>query len=126
MSDSSREDSSEENSSRENSSRRKNSMRKIVMYWRDIPSMLTIKRGRDKGKMMLAARFQEAIDRAAMRAGKGGSDLYIEEWRSDTSDYATDLSLQEAAAIEVAALEAGFDDELIKRMVKNNGNIPEN
>ena len=30
-------------------------------------------------KVMLAQRFQEAIDRAAMRAGKGGSDAYMEE-----------------------------------------------
>jgi hypothetical protein len=108
------------------SSRRNNSMRKIVMYWRDIPSMVTIKRGREKGKVMLAERFQEAIDRAAMRAGKGGSDLYIEEWRSDTSAYETELTLLEAAAMEVEVLEAAFDDELIKRLVKNNGVIPEN
>lgn len=106
-------------------SKRKDSMKKIVMYWRDIPSMVTIKRGRDKGKAMLADRFQEAIDRAAMRAGKGGSDLYIEEWRSDTSPYQTELSLQEAAANEATAIEGLFDDELIKRMVKNNGNTPE-
>lgn len=100
-------------------------MKKIVMYWRDIPSMVTIKRGREKGKAMLAERFQEAIDRAAMRAGKGSSDLYIEEWRSDTSAYQTELSLQQAAVNEVAALEAAFDDELIKRLVKNNGHAAE-
>lgn len=97
-------------------------MKKIVMYWRDIPSMVTIKRGREKGKVMLADRFQEAIDRAAMRAGKGGSDLYIEEWRSDTSVYETELSLQEAAQTEMLLLEANFDADLLKRMVKNNGN----
>lgn len=96
-------------------------MKKIVMYWRDIPSMVTIKRGREKGKAMLADRFQEAIDRAAMRAGKGGSDLYIDEWRSDTSGFATELTLLEAAHAEVAILEALFDHELLKRMVKNNG-----
>jgi hypothetical protein len=100
-------------------------MKKIVMYWRDIPSMVTIKRGREKGKVMLAERFQEAIDRAAMRAGKGSSDLYIEEWRSDTSAYETEFSLQEAAAQEVATLEAAFDSELLKRLVKNNGVTPE-
>ena len=108
-----------------NSRSGRTSMKKIVMYWRDIPSMVTIKRGRDKGKTMLAERFQEAIDRAAMRAGKGSSDLYIEEWRSDTSAYETELSLQEAAVQEVAALEAAFDDELLKRLVKNNGTSPE-
>jgi len=91
------------------------------MYWRDIPSMVTIKRGREKGKAMLSDRFQEAIDRAAMRAGKGSSDLYIEEWRSETSVYQTQLSLQQAASDEAAALEAHFDDEIVKRLVKNNG-----
>ncbi len=103
------------------SSRKQASMKKIVMYWRDIPSMVTIKRGREKGKAMLPDRFQQAIDRAAMRAGKGSSDLYIEEWRSETSAYQTELSLQQAASNEAAALEARFDDELVKRLVKNNG-----
>jgi len=87
--------------------------------------MITIKRGREKGKAMLAEHFQEAIDRAAMRAGKGSSDLYIDEWRSDTEPYQTELGLQEAAVKEVAALEATFDSELIKRIVKNNGHAPE-
>lgn len=86
--------------------------------------MVTIKRGREKGKVMLADRFQQAIDRAAMRAGKGSSDLYIEEWRSDTGTYQTDSSLQDAAAQEAALLESQFDDELLKRMVKNNGVMP--
>jgi hypothetical protein len=108
------------------SRRRNQSMKKIVMYWRDIPSMVTIKRGREKGKAMLAARFQEAIDRAAMRAGKGSSDLYIEEWRSDTSDYQTELTLQQAATTEASALEAAFDDEHLKRLAKNNGKALEN
>lgn len=94
------------------------------MYWRDIPSMVTIKRGREKGKVMLADRFQEAIDRAAMRAGKGSSDLYIEEWRSDTSEFSTELTLQAAAAQEVARLESDVDDALLKRMVKNDGVRP--
>ncbi len=86
--------------------------------------MVTIKRGREKGKAMLADRFQEAIDRAAMRAGKGSSDLYIEEWRSDTSAYQTELSLQDAATNEAAAIESAFNDEQIKAMVKNNGVAP--
>ena len=59
-------------------------MQRIDILWRDIPSQVLIKRGRDRGKYMLSARFQEAIDRAAMRAGKGGSDAYLEEWRRVT------------------------------------------
>lgn len=54
---------------------RKNARQKIVTDWRDIPSMVTIKRRRDNDNVILAPRFQIAIDRAAMRAGKGSSDL---------------------------------------------------
>jgi hypothetical protein len=40
-------------------------MQRIDIWWRDIPSQVLIKRGRERGKYMLSARFQEAIDRAA-------------------------------------------------------------
>lgn len=48
-------------------------IKKITIFWRDIPSQILIQRGRKRKKKMLEHRFQEAIDRAAMRAGKGGS-----------------------------------------------------
>ena len=48
-------------------------MQRIDILWRDIPSQVLIKRGRDRGKYMLTARFQEAIDRAAMRAGQAAA-----------------------------------------------------
>ena len=60
-------------------------MQRIDVYWRDIPAQVLIKRGRDRGKHLLSHRFQAAIDRAAMKAGKGGSDAYLEEWRRVTT-----------------------------------------
>ena len=45
-----------------------------IMYWRDIPSQVIAKIGRRSAKVPLGSRFQEAIDRAAMRAGKGSRD----------------------------------------------------
>jgi hypothetical protein len=30
--------------------------------------------------VQLSQRFQEAVDRAAMRAGKGSSDAYLADW----------------------------------------------
>ena len=42
----------------------------ITIYWRDIPSQIVAKSGRRSAKVRLANRFQDAIDRAAMRAGK--------------------------------------------------------
>ena len=33
----------------------------IIISWRDIPSQVIVKRGRETGKVPLSARFQEAI-----------------------------------------------------------------
>ena len=52
-------------------------MQRIDVFWRDIPAQVLIKRGRQRGKYLLAHRFQAAVDRAAMRAGKGGSDASL-------------------------------------------------
>ncbi len=51
--------------------------KKIIIYWRDIPAQVLAQRGRVRQKVHLSERFQEAIDRAAMRVGKGSSDAYI-------------------------------------------------
>ncbi len=59
----------------------------IKIYWRDIPSQVTAKAGRKTAKVMLPSRFQEAIDRAAMRAGKGSSDAYMEDWRRERTHF---------------------------------------
>ena len=53
----------------------------IVISWRDIPSQVIVKQGRETAKVPLSQRFQEAVDRAAMRAGRGSSDLYLAEWK---------------------------------------------
>lgn len=55
-----------------------------ITLWRDIPSMVVARDGDDVTKIQLAARFQEAIDEAAMRLGEVESDDYLAGWtRSD-------------------------------------------
>ena len=70
---------------------------------------------------MLSARFQEAVDRAAMRAGKGGSDAYLEEWRRVTTSIEAEGALEEIAAQLGHEIEAQFSDELLAVMVKQKG-----
>ena len=54
----------------------------ICIYWRDIPAQVVGRAGRKSGfKKELEPRFAKAIDRAAMRAGRGSSDAYLEDWR---------------------------------------------
>ena len=97
-------------------------MQRIDILWRDIPSQVLIKRGRERGKYMLTARFQEAIDRAAMRAGKGGSDAYLEEWRRAT----TSIEAEEGALEDIAQrlgeeIESQVSDEELALLVKQKG-----
>ncbi len=45
----------------------------VVVYWRDIPRQVIVKKGRQNAKRELSVRFEEAIDMAAMRSGAAGT-----------------------------------------------------
>jgi hypothetical protein len=93
----------------------------IVIYWRDIPAQVIGQQGRQRIKQELDKRFAVAIDRAAMRAGKGSSNAYLEEWRRESRPCDGDV----AAAVrdEVARLETQFPNELLEATVKNGGKL---
>lgn len=95
----------------------------IKIYWRDIPSQVTAKAGRKTAKVMLPDRFQEGIDRAAMRAGKGSSDAYMEDWRRVRNKCSNEL--QQEADDAAAELVAQFSEEYLEAVVKAKG-IAEN
>ena len=96
-------------------------MQRIDVFWRDIPSQILIKRGRERGKYLLEHRFQAAIDRAAMRAGKGGSDAYLYEWRRHTTSIESDESAQALAMAIGKEIEAQVTDAMLETWVKNKG-----
>ncbi|MAM79426.1 MAG: hypothetical protein CMP89_01590 [Gammaproteobacteria bacterium] len=100
-------------------------MKMVTIYWRDIPSQVLVQVGRTKAKVQLPQRFQEAIDRAAMRAGKGSSDLYLEEWRRETCQVKAADNLQVFAEEKAQQLADDYDDELLNKLIKNKGVIPE-
>ena len=91
----------------------------ITVYWRDIPAQVIARTGRESIKVPLSPRFREAIDRAAMRAGKGSSEKYLEDWRRVPG--ACRGVTEYAARAEVERLESAFDDELLEKMVKAGG-----
>ena len=96
-------------------------MEKILVYWRDIPAQVIIKRGRKRGKAELSARFLAAIDRAAMRAGKGGSEAYMADWRRERTAIPVEADLEDLARREAELLEASYDAERLVALVKNKG-----
>jgi hypothetical protein len=78
------------------------------------------KRGREVAKVQLSHRFQEAVDRAAMRAGKGSSDAYLADWkRADPTPCGDDLTV--AANVAAADLEARYTDADLDRIIRNKG-----
>ncbi len=91
-----------------------------IISWRDIPAQVVVKRGREAAKVQLSARFQEAVDRAAMRAGKGSSDAYLADWqRSEGRPCGEDL--QAEAAAEAARIEAAYSDEQLETLIRAKG-----
>ncbi len=91
-----------------------------VVYWRDIPAQVIVKKGRDSAKIQLTERFEKAIDRAAMRANLRDTDSYLAEWRRAAPVEVSD-ALQAEADRKAAELEAQFDDAKLKAMVEAGG-----
>lgn len=92
----------------------------IVISWRDVPAQVIVKRGRDTAKVQLSQRFQEAVDRAAMRAGKSSSNDYLNDWkRSEPRACGDDIEAE--AAAEAARIEARFNDADLLRLIRAHG-----
>ena len=96
-------------------------MEKIIIYWRDIPSQVIVKKGRLKEKALLKPRFQNAIDRAAMRARKHDSDAYMDEWNRVKSPLEDGDDLQTIVQREAQQIEAAYPDERLLQLIKNHG-----
>ena len=96
----------------------------VTLYWRDIPDQVIAKAGRKTAKRQLPERFEQAIDRAAMRAGLTGTDAYLDQWRkSDPTPCGDDLEAEADRA--AAAIEADFTPEHLRAYVANGGFTPE-
>jgi len=91
-----------------------------IVYWRDIPAQVIVGHGRRGTKVPLSERFEQAIDRAAMKSGAAGSDAYLEGFRK-APPYTVDGADSEVAAAEAAKIEATFDQERLKTLIANDG-----
>jgi len=91
-----------------------------IVYWRDIPAQVIVGKGRRGSKQPLAERFEQAIDRAAMKIGASDTDAYLAEWRkADPYEMAGDPA--EIVASEAARLEQEYDQERLKTLIANEG-----
>jgi hypothetical protein len=91
-----------------------------IVYWRDIPAQVIVGKGRRGSKVQLPERFEQAIDRAAMKCGAAGTDAYLAEWRK-ADPYPVEGEPDAVAQSEAARIDAEFDQERIKALISNDG-----
>jgi Virulence factor len=91
-----------------------------VVYWRDIPAQVIVGKGRRGSKVQLPERFEQAIDRCAMKIGSRDADSYLAEWRKAV---VADIEGEPdtIAADYAAKLEAEFDTARIKQLIEADG-----
>lgn len=91
-----------------------------VVYWRDIPAQVIVGKGRRGAKVQLTERFEQAIDRCAMKIGAKDADAYLAEWRK-ADPYSVEGEQEAVAAAEAGRLEAEYDTARLKTLIANDG-----
>ncbi len=92
----------------------------VVVYWRDIPAQVIVGKGRRAQKVQLAERFEQAIDRCAMKVGARDADAYLAEWRKVTMGE-VEGDPEAAARAEAERLEATYDDARLRALIAADG-----
>ncbi|HBR61625.1 virulence factor [bacterium] len=91
-----------------------------IVYWRDIPAQVIVGKGRRGAKIQLNERFEQAIDRVAMKIGAAETDAYLAEWRK-AAPYQIDGEQDDIVKSEAARLETEYDRDRIKLLISNDG-----
>jgi len=91
-----------------------------IVYWRDIPAQVIVGKGRRAAKAPLPERFEQAIDRCAMKAGARDEDAYLSGFRK------ADLGEVEGVGAEIAAaraaeIDTAYDADRLKALIANDG-----
>lgn len=92
----------------------------VVVYWRDIPAQVIVRKGRQNAKRELPLRFTEAIDMAAMRSGAGDTDAYLAEWRKAEPVSVGD-DLEQEAEKTLTDIDAAYSRERLVALAKAGG-----
>ena len=92
-----------------------------IVYWRDIPAQVIVGKGRRGTKRALPERFEQAIDRAAMKVNARDSDAYLAEWRKAEPVEVPGADDAAVADAEVSRIEAEYDRDRIRKLIENDG-----
>lgn len=91
-----------------------------IVYWRDIPAQIIAGSGRRGVKRPLPERFEQAIDRCAMKTGAKDSDAYLADWRKVVIGLRKGTDA-EAAAAEFDQVLSDYDAARLAALIANGG-----
>jgi Virulence factor len=91
-----------------------------IVYWRDIPAQIIVGKGRSGSKVKLTERFEQAIDRCAMKIGAKDADAYLAEWRK-AAPVTVEGEPDAVAASEAARIETEYDTARLKSLIAADG-----
>jgi len=91
-----------------------------IVYWRDIPAQVIVGKGRRGAKVQLTERFEQAIDRCAMKVGAKDADAYLADWRK-APPYEVEGDPEAVAQAEAARLEALYDTARLRALIEAEG-----
>jgi len=90
-----------------------------IVYWRDIPGRVVIRKGRSSRRLRLSTRFMKAIERAAYRLKKTRQDAMFEPWHDVSQAFAGDVD--EQAKQLVQQLERHYTEEVLETLIRACG-----
>ncbi len=91
-----------------------------IVYWRDIPAQVIVGKGRRGVKRPLPERFEQAIDRCAMKIGAKDSDAYLAEWRK-AAPYSVEGDADAVADTETKRIDTEYDQARLKQLIQQDG-----
>jgi hypothetical protein len=94
----------------------------VVIMWRDIPAQVNGQVGRERHQVVLAPKFQRAIDRAKRKARIVTAHEDVAQWRRVSTPCAGDAAA--AAEAEAKRLNGSYTVERLGKIAVNGGFDP--
>lgn len=90
-----------------------------IVYWRDIPGQVVIRKGGRSTRIRLSMRFMKAIERAGYRLKKKQQDALFEPWRDVNHPFHGDVRVQAQQLVQ--QLEERYTEEVLETLIRASG-----
>ncbi|MFT5219845.1 MAG: DNA-binding transcriptional regulator PaaX [Planctomycetota bacterium] len=90
-----------------------------IVYWRDIPGQVVVRKAGRSTRIRLSAKFMRAIERAAYRLKKKEKDALFEPWHDVNQPFNGNVS--EQADVLVKHLEEHYTDDFLELLIRASG-----